>query len=139
DFITPTPTLTKSFGAPAITTGGTTTLTFTIDNTPAQSTLQTGIAFTDTLPSGLQLASGAVGGTCAGYTITDGANAALGPGSTSVKVTGLSLAAGLSCTIVVTVTNQPQQLNQACPNAPAFTNNAGSISNLSGNLQNGVQ
>jgi hypothetical protein len=39
-------------------------------------------AFTDLLPSSLQLANGTVGGTCGGYTVTDVANVALAAGST---------------------------------------------------------
>jgi fimbrial isopeptide formation D2 family protein/uncharacterized repeat protein (TIGR01451 family) len=131
------PTLTKSFSPTTITVGGTTVLTFTVDNTQAGSLARSGLTFTDAMPSGLQLANGTVGGSCAGFTITDAANAALAAGSTSVKVTNLSIAQNASCTITVNVTNVPQQTNASCGTPPAFTNAAGSISALT-DLVNGV-
>ena len=48
-------TLTKAFGAASIPVGGSTSLTFTLHN--FSGTTQTAIAFTDTLPSGLAVAT----------------------------------------------------------------------------------
>ena len=128
------PTLTKAFGPPTtITVGGTTVLTFTVNNTQAGSLARTGLAFTDTLPSSLILANGTVGGSCAGFTTN-----ALAAGSTSIAVSNLSIAQNASCTITVNVTNVPQQVNPTCGTPPAFTNSSGNISGITG-ITNGVQ
>jgi uncharacterized repeat protein (TIGR01451 family) len=132
------PTLTKSFSPATIAVGGTTVLTFTLNNTQAGALQRTGVSFTDLLPAGLQLADGVDTGTCA-YTITDNANAPLAAGSTSVKVTNLTIAANATCTIAVNVTNVPLQVNPSCVGNPAnFTNTAIRITNLN-LLLNGVQ
>jgi hypothetical protein len=80
DSDSPLPTITKGFSPLAIQSGGTSVLTFNIDNTIAGAIARSGMAFTDLLPSSLQLANGTVGGTCGGYTVTDAANAALAAG-----------------------------------------------------------
>jgi hypothetical protein len=95
--ITP-PAITKAFGASAIPPLGTTTLTFTIRNNNASTTL-TGVGFTDNLPAGLALSTpSGLTGSCGGGTIT------ATDGSTSVSLTGASLAANTSCSFTVNVT-----------------------------------
>ncbi|MEO7762538.1 MAG: hypothetical protein ABIS68_11585, partial [Casimicrobiaceae bacterium] len=132
------PTLTKAFSPTTITIGGTTVLTLTVDNTQTGSIMRTGISFTDTLPAGLVLVDGVDTGTCA-YTITNSANAPLAAGSTSVKITNLTIAANATCTIALGVTNALYQVNSSCNgNPPNFTNTANSITNLNG-VVNGVQ
>jgi hypothetical protein len=71
------PTVTKSFGAPAIPLNGTTTLTFNVINPNPAANLDPG--FTDVLPSGLLLADplGVVNDTCGGYGATPGGNVIL--------------------------------------------------------------
>ena len=93
------PTISKAFGAAAITLNGTTTVTFTITNPASNTTAENGIAFSDTLTNGLQVASTpGVSNTCGG-TVTAAAN------STSISLTGGSIATpGSTCTIVVNVT-----------------------------------
>jgi fimbrial isopeptide formation D2 family protein len=93
------PTISKAFGAAAIPLNGTTTVTFTITNPAVNTTSETGIAFSDTLTNGLQVASTpGVSNTCGG-TVTAAAN------STSISLTGGSIATpGATCTIVVNVT-----------------------------------
>ncbi len=92
------PTIIKKFGAAAIGVGGTTTLSFTINN-PNGAVALTGVAFTDTLPAGLVLSTpNGLTGSCGGGTITAVA------GSGSVTLSGATLAAGASCTISVDVT-----------------------------------
>ena len=60
------PTIVKAFGAAGIGVGGTTTLTFTIDNPNAVTTL-TGVGFNDTLSGGLVVATpNGLTGSCAG-------------------------------------------------------------------------
>jgi uncharacterized repeat protein (TIGR01451 family) len=92
------PTISESFGASNIQVGATTTLSFTVTNPNAGSSLS-GVAFTDTLPSGLVISTpNGLTGSCGGGTIT--ATAASG----SLSLSGATLAAGASCTFSVTVT-----------------------------------
>ncbi|MDR3388740.1 MAG: hypothetical protein P4L92_16960, partial [Rudaea sp.] len=92
------PTISKSFGASSISVNGTTSLSFTITN-PNAATSLTGVAVTDTLPSGLKVAApNGLAGSCGGGTITAAA------GSGSVSLSGATLAASTSCTFSVNVT-----------------------------------
>ncbi|MGH9126076.1 MAG: beta strand repeat-containing protein, partial [Acidimicrobiales bacterium] len=92
------PSISKSFGAATIPLGGSTSLSFTVTN-PAGNGTQGGNAFTDTLPSGLVVSiPNGESGTCGGGTITATA------GSSSVSLSGASLADGATCTISVNVT-----------------------------------
>src|SRR5690242_7979311 len=66
----PPPTISKAFGAASIPLNGSTSLSFTITN-PNRAPTLTGIAFTDTLPAGLVVATpNGLVGTCGGGTIT---------------------------------------------------------------------
>ncbi len=115
------PQLSKRFGASAITVPQSTSLTFTIDNVPG-ALPQTNLGFTDTLPSGLTISSAVLTNTCNG-TVTTSSGAAIGVGSTSVRLTNGSMAMGTSrCTIVVQVTSS---------NAGAYTNGRTNITGLS--------
>ena len=92
------PAITKSFGATTVLLNGTTTLTFTISN-PSGSAALTGVSFTDTLPSGLVVATpNGLVGSCGAGTITAIA------GSGSVTLTGATIAAAGSCQFTVNVT-----------------------------------
>jgi hypothetical protein len=93
------PTISKLFGtAGSILPGGTTTLSFTIENPNATVALN-GVAFIDTLPAGLVVATpNGLNGSCGGGIIT------ATPGSGSISLTGAMLAAGASCTFSVNVT-----------------------------------
>jgi len=91
------PTLTKAFGAASIPVGGTTTLTFTVSNNPGVD--ETGIGFTDNLPSGMTVATpNGLTGSCGGGTITATA------GSGTVSLSGASLSGGTTCSFAVNVT-----------------------------------
>jgi uncharacterized repeat protein (TIGR01451 family) len=92
------PTISKNFGAASISVGGTTTLTFQIENDNGFP--QTSVAFTDNLPAGLTVAANpGVSNTCGG-TLTAVAN------STSISLSGGTVPAGFggTCTISVNVT-----------------------------------
>ncbi len=129
------PSLSKVFSAASINAGAAANLVFTVSNNignPAQ----TGIAFTDTLPAGLQLTSAAAA-TIAGAGCSGTVNL-LAPGT--IAVSGMSMSAGTAtCTISVNgVTNAPGQSNDTCTgNPPAFTNGSGNITGLI-NLTNAV-
>jgi fimbrial isopeptide formation D2 family protein len=92
------PTIAKAFADPDLQLlgpGNTTTLTFTITN-PNPGPALTGIAFVDTLPSGLVVSSPSnLTANCGGVTIAT---------SNSITLSGGALAAGASCTISVNVT-----------------------------------
>ena len=93
------PSISKAFGATSIPLNSNTTLTFTITNPPANSSSLTGVAFTDTLPAGLVVATpNKLTGSCGGGTITATA------GSGAVSLSGATLAANASCTFSVKVT-----------------------------------
>jgi len=112
------PTISKAFGAANIALNGTTTVTFTITNPASNTSAENGIAFSDTLTNGLQVASTpGVSNTCGG-TVTAAAN------STSISLTGGSVATpGSTCTIVVNVTGTQ---------SGTVTNTTGAVSSTNG-------
>lgn len=91
------PTIAKSFNPTSIEVKGSTALTFNIANPNAGQSLS-GVAFTDTLPSGMTVASpAATTNTCNGtLTATAGAG--------NVSLSGGTLAASGTCTITISVT-----------------------------------
>jgi streptogramin lyase len=92
------PTIVKSFGAASIPLNGSTSLSFTINNPNAATTL-TGVGFSDTLPAGLVVSTpNGLAGSCGGGTITATA------GSGSVSLASATLASSASCTFSVNVT-----------------------------------
>jgi len=92
------PTISKSFGTTLSIPGGTAALSFTVNNPNATVALN-GVAFTDTFPAGLVVATpNGVTGSCGGGLITATA------GSGSISLTGATLAPGASCTLSVNVT-----------------------------------
>jgi len=96
--------LTKSFGVVSMGPGTTTTLTFNLRNPNGSS--QAALGFTDTLPTGLVVATPlVVTGSCGGGTITAVA------GSNSIALAGATLAGGASCTFSVNVTANGAALN----------------------------
>src|SRR5437016_6511334 len=91
------PTITKAFGAASILLNASTSLTFNINN-PNTTLALTGVAFTDTLPAGLVVA------TPNGLSSTCGGTATAVAGSGSVSLSGGTLAVSASCTLSVNVT-----------------------------------
>ena len=95
----PPPTFSKAFYPATISYGGTSTLTFTIDNT-ASTLAATSLTFTDNLPAGVIVATSPNDSTtCTGGTL--GAVAGTG----TITYFGGSVAAGAYCTIQVDVTS----------------------------------
>jgi len=95
--VDPPPLFTKAFSPNVVALDEATTLSFTIDN--AANVLDaTGLAFTDNLPVGMEVADPANAMTdCGAGTVT--AN----PGDTTVDFSGGSVAAGMACTVSVDV------------------------------------
>ena len=122
------PALTKAWGAASITDGASTTLVFTLTNTgsnPAQS----GIAFTESLPTGLRFTGAAP--TVAFSNSCSGASVVTQATPDTIAFGGVAMPnATASCTITVTgVTNRAGQVNASCGASPAaFTNTSARIS-----------
>lgn len=89
-------TISKAFGVAVIPLNGVTTLTFVITN-PNAGTVLTGVAVTDNLPAGLQVANPN------GLTSNCGGTATATAGSGVVSLVNGALAANASCTITVNV------------------------------------
>jgi len=91
------PSMVEAFGSTVMAVASSVSLTFTITAPPNLVPL-TGIAFADTLPAGLVVATPpSVSGTCTGVV-----TAVAGTGS--VSLSGATLAGGASCTVVLNVT-----------------------------------
>jgi hypothetical protein len=91
------PTINKAFGAASILLNSSTSLTFNINN-PNTTLALSGVAFSDSLPAGLVVA------TPNGLTSTCGGIVTAAAGSGSISLTGGALAANGSCTIALNVT-----------------------------------
>jgi uncharacterized repeat protein (TIGR01451 family)/fimbrial isopeptide formation D2 family protein len=89
------PTISKSFGAASIQYQASTTLSFTITN-PNTTLAETGVAFSDTLPSGLTVATSS-STVCGGTLTTTNATGV-------ILLSGATVAASSSCTFSVNVT-----------------------------------
>jgi hypothetical protein len=91
-----TPLIGKTFGAASIPLNGTTSLTFTVSNPSPNATLG-GVYFNDSMPSGIVVANPN------GLRNTCGGTATATQGSSSVSLSGGTLAASGSCTLSVNV------------------------------------
>ncbi len=90
------PTIAKAFSPDPVAVNGTSTLTFTLTNTNAAAL--TGAAFTDSLPSGVEVAATPAAATTCGGTWAPTA------GATSLTFSGGTIPASSSCTVSVAVT-----------------------------------
>jgi hypothetical protein len=94
------PTLTESMDVPSVPVTGTAAVSFTVSNPNANTDL-VDVGFADPLPAGLRVATpNAAGGTCVS---DDGGSLSAGPGSASIGVDGITLAANATCTVTVAV------------------------------------
>jgi hypothetical protein len=114
------PSIAKAFDPASVQIDGTSMLTFTISN-PNGGTALTGVAFTDTLPSGLVVS------TPNGLTDSCGGTANAAAGGATISLTGTSVAASATCTVVVNVTGN---------SAGTFTNTSGAVSSANGGTGN---
>ena len=98
------PTVAKSFVGP-IDTNGNTTLTLTFTNPAANPGVISGVSVTDTLPvspAAMTLFNGTIGGTCTATVLNQSAGAPAA-GSTGLQISGITLAAGASCSVIANV------------------------------------
>ena len=112
------PSIAKAFNPTGIAVGGNTALNFTITNPAANTVGLTGVAFTDTIPTGLTVTSGT--STVCGGTLTRTA-------PTGIALTGATVATGTPCAISVTVTGAA---------AGSYTNTTGMVTSTNGGTGN---
>jgi uncharacterized repeat protein (TIGR01451 family) len=112
------PTLAKGFYPPAINSGQTTALVFTITNPAVNTVSLTGVAFTDTLPVGLTVANSSA--TVCGGTLTTTA-------PRGIVFSGGNMAVNSQCELVVTVTGAA---------AGNYTNTTGNVTSTNGGTGN---
>ncbi|HZW05310.1 MAG TPA: SBBP repeat-containing protein [Candidatus Nitrosotalea sp.] len=120
DVVAP-PSIAKAFNPTTIAVNGTTTLTLTITNPAANPVAEAGVAFTDTLPLNLVVA------TPNGLSNACGGTATATAGSTSISLTGGTIATNSTCTVVVNVTGNT---------AADYTNTTGAVSSTNGGTGN---
>ena len=111
------PVIAKAFGAPNIPLNGTTSLTFTLTNPVSNTVALAGVAFTDTFPVGLEMA------TPDGLASTCGGTATAVASSGSVSLSGGTIAVSSSCTVTVNVTGTA---------SGAYTNTTGAVASTNG-------
>jgi mucin-19 len=118
------PSITKAFGAASIPLNGTTSLTFTIQN-PNTNLALAGIAFTDSLPTGLVVAS------TPNLTNTCGGTATAAGGSSSVSLFAGTVSASASCTVSVNVTGATGGVKNNSVQVTSTEGGTGNTSNAS--------
>lgn len=109
------PSIAAAFSPTSITVNGTSTLTFTLTN--PNTVAASGVAFTDSLPAGLVVA------TPNGLTNSCGGTVTATAGSGTISLTGGTIAANSTCKVVVTVTGTT---------ASTDTNTSGPVSSANG-------
>ena len=112
------PSIAKVFNPSSIALNATTSLTFTITNPAANAVALTGVAFTDTLPTGLTVANASA--TVCGGTLTTTA-------PTGIALTGATIAANSQCQFSVTVTGAA---------SGSYTNTTGNVTSTNGGTGN---
>jgi uncharacterized repeat protein (TIGR01451 family) len=112
------PMIAKAFNPAGIALNATTALTFTISNPPANTAALTGVAFSDTLPTGITVASSSA--SVCGGTLTTSAPAL-------IVLSGANVAISSQCQFSITVTGAA---------AGNFTNTTGSVTSTNGGTGN---
>ncbi len=98
------PLLSKSFAPSSIASGGTSTLTLTLSNPTTAATALSGVALDDVFPSGMRVhTTPGLSNSCGGTLRDQGNSTTIGGGDTALYLSGVTLAANATCTVVVTV------------------------------------
>ena len=116
-FVVAPPTISDAFAPGLIVPGGVSTLSFTLTNPAANAVAESGVAFTDTLPANLIVA------TPNGLSSSCGGTATATAGTGSISLTGGSIAVAGSCAISVNVTSAI---------VGSYTNFSGAVSSTNG-------
>jgi uncharacterized repeat protein (TIGR01451 family) len=125
------PTIAAAFGSESILVDGTTSLTFVLTNPGTNTVSLTGVAFMDTLPAGMAVA------TPNGLADTCGGTASAVAGSASIALSGATIAEGSSCTVVVNVIDTaPGNLTNTT--AAVTADNSGASGNMASAVLNAV-
>lgn len=109
----------EAFGAASIPVAGRTSLTITLTN--STSGTETGIAFSDSFPTGMTVASPS------GLTNSCGGTASATTGGTTLTLSGGSLNGNASCTVVVNVTSVTPGTVTNTTGAVSFTGGSGGM------------
>jgi CSLREA domain-containing protein len=113
------PTISEAFNPTSVAPNANSTVTFTLGNPGANSISLTGVAFSDTLPTGLRVSSPSGAATnCNGGTVS----AAAGGGS--ISLSGGTIASGATCTVTVNVN---------APSIGSYTNTTGTVTATNSN------
>jgi hypothetical protein len=115
------PSIAEAFSPAGIQPNGVSTLTITITNPAANSVALTGVAFTDSFPTNVVVA------TPNGLTNTCGGTATATAGSGSLSLTGGTVAVNSSCTVAVNVTSS---------STGSYPNSTGPVSSTNGGTGN---
>jgi hypothetical protein len=115
------PSISKAFNPVSIGVNANSALTFTITNPSANTVALSGVAFTDTLPAGLVVA------TPNGLANTCGGTATAAAGSGSISLSGGTVATSGNCTLTVNVTGTT---------AGVYSNTSGAVASSNGGTGN---
>ena len=124
------PTVAKAFSPASIEMGAATALTYTFTNPSSNPGNVTGIAVSDifpTSPGAMTLSNTTVGGTCTSVTVLNQSGGTLASGNTGVQISGISLSAGQSCTVTVSVTAGIAGSYNSTTTAPTATAAGGTV------------
>ncbi len=112
------PAISKAFADPSIPAGGSTTMTITLTNPPANIVPLIGVGFLDNFPAGLTVAAAPEAAQCGG---------AVSSTATSIRLTGGTILPNSACTVSVSVTASEAGVYVNTSNAVTSTNGGNGV------------